>query len=337
MPLAMSLDNFGLANLRSVERESEALGEGLVRVGIRAVSLNYRDVLIMRGTYGEPVSLPLIPCSDGAGVVLEVGAGVMDLGPGARVCAHMVPDWQQGQLEPRMRRTTLGGPAQGVLCEQRVLPRTALVQIPDTLTFERAACLPVAGLAAWSALTAGVEIGRASRVLLVGTGGVSMLGLRIAKTLGAKVAVVSSSDDKLARVGALGADFVANYRRAGWGQLVYRWSEGGVDIVLETGGSETFDESMAATRDGGCIAVLGVRGRVVHPVTLADVVTRRIRLQGIFVGSRVDLQHLVRFVEAHALDPIIDRVFTRLSAARAAFAYLLSGQHLGKIVVLVSG
>jgi NADPH:quinone reductase-like Zn-dependent oxidoreductase len=291
---------------------------------------------VVRGTYAPGLSVPLIPCSDGAGVVLEVGAGVSDLQPEDRVSTHMVPDWQDGALEPHMRLTTLGGPAQGVLCEERVLPRSALVRIPEALSFEQAACLPVAGLAAWSALTAGSELGRDSHVLLVGTGGVSMLGLQLAKAFGARVAVVSSSDDKLGRVRALGADFVANYRHPGWGKLVYRWSGGGVDVVLETGSDETFVESMTATRDAGCIAVLGVRGHGNRPVNLIEVITRQIRLQGVFVGSHADLQHLVRFVEVHAIDPIVDHVFDRLSAARAAFAYLLTGEHLGKIVVRVS-
>ena len=336
MPLAMAIHRFGLANLRSESRAPEALAGDRVRVAIRAVSLNYRDILVMRGTYGDGVPLPLIPCSDAAGEVLEVGAAVTGLESGDRVCTHMVPDWHEGRLEPPMRLTTLGGPAQGVLCEERVLPRAALLPIPDALAFEHAACLPVAGLAAWRALTTEAAIGPASRVLLIGSGGVSMLGLQIAKTLGAEVAVVSSSEDKLSRVRALGADFTANYRRVGWGELVYRWSEGGVDVVLETGGDGTFEQSVTATRDGGLIALLGVRGRGAGPVHLADVLTRRIRVQGIFVGSRVDLERYLRFVEAHAIEPIIDRVFVGLSTARHAFAHLLTGRHLGKVVVRVS-
>jgi NADPH:quinone reductase-like Zn-dependent oxidoreductase len=335
MPLAMAIHRFGLANLRSEQRASEPIGEGLVRVAIKAVSLNYRDVLVMRGTYGAGLPLPLIPCSDGAGVVLEIGPGVTSLQPGDRVCAHMVPDWHDGRLEPQMRLTTLGGPAQGVLGEERVLPQTALVPIPKTLSFEQAACLPVAGLAAWCALTTEAAIGPGHRVLLLGTGGVSMLGLQIAKKLGADVAVVSSSDEKLSRVRRLGADFTANYRRAGWGEMVRVWSGGGVDAVLEIGGN--FDQSVTATRDGGCIALLGVLGHGVRPIRLTDVLMRRIRVQGIFVGSRAELERYLGFVETHALEPLIDRVFGGLSAARHAFAYLLTGRHVGKVVIRVSG
>jgi NADPH:quinone reductase-like Zn-dependent oxidoreductase len=335
MPRVAAIQRFGVANLRGERREAEPIGEGLVRVAIKAVSLNHRDVLVMRGTYGAGLALPLIPCSDGAAVVLETGAGVTGLVPGDRVCAHMVPDWREGPLEPRMRLTTLGGPAQGVLGEERVLPHTALLPIPKTLSFEQAACLPVAGLAAWCALTSEACVGPGQRVLVLGTGGLSMLGLQIAKTLGAEVAVVSSSDEKLGRVRRLGADFTVNYRDGNWGPLVRRWSGGGVDVVLDIGGG-TFEQSLAATRDGGCLAVLGVLGQGVRPISLTDVLLRRIRVQGIFVGSRADLERYLGFVETHALTPFIDRVFEGLSTARQAFAYLLSGKHVGKVVIRVS-
>jgi NADPH:quinone reductase-like Zn-dependent oxidoreductase len=331
----MAIRRFGLANLRSERRDSEPLGEGLVRVAFRAVSLNHRDVLVMRGTYAPGLPLPLIPCSDGAGVVREVGPGAGRHSPGDAVCSHMVPDWSDGPLEPHMRLTTLGGPAQGVLSEERVLPGSALVPAPRTLSFEQAACLPVAGLAAWRALTVEASIGPGHRVLLLGTGGVSTLGLQIAKKLGAQVAVVSSSDEKLDRMRALGADFTAS-RRDAWGAAVRRWSDGGVDAVLEIGGNGTFDQSVAATRDGGCIALLGVLGHATRPIALSDVLMRRIRVQGVFVGSRADLDRYLRFVEAHAIEPTIDRVFEDITEARQAFAHLLTGRHLGKIVVRIS-
>jgi NADPH:quinone reductase-like Zn-dependent oxidoreductase len=336
MPLVAALQRFGVAHLRGEHRASEPIGAGLVRVAIKAVSLNHRDILVMRGIYGAGLTLPLIPCSDGAGIVLETGAGVTALTPGDRVCAHMIPDWPDGPLEPEMRLTTLGGPAQGVLGEERVLPQGALVPIPATLSFEQAACLPVAGLAAWCALTGPARIGRGQRVLLLGTGGLGTLGLQIAKTLGAEVAVVSSSDEKLGRVRQLGADFTANYADRGWGQLVRRWSGAGVDIVLDVGGNATFDQSVTATRDGGCIAVLGVLGHGARPLSLTDVLMRQIRVQGIFVGSRADLVRYLGFVETHALAPVIDRVFEGVLAARQACAYLLSGRHVGKVVIRVS-
>jgi NADPH:quinone reductase-like Zn-dependent oxidoreductase len=246
----------------------------------------------------------------------------------------MVPDWGNGPLEARMRLTTLGGPAQGVLCEERVLPPAALVRIPDDLSFEQAACLPVAGLAAWSALTT-AAVGRGSRVLVMGTGGVSMLALQIAKRLGAEVAVISASEDRLETARRRGADFTAD-RQAAWGEMVRRWSRGGVDAVLDIGGEATLEQSVAATRDGGCVAVLGTLAAGPGTVRLADVLLRRIRVQGIFVGSRADLERCVAFVADHALEPVIDRVFDGLTTAREAFAYFLSGRHAGKIVIRTS-
>jgi NADPH:quinone reductase-like Zn-dependent oxidoreductase len=336
MPLAMTIERFGVGNLRPDYRPPERLGPELVRVAVKAVSLNYRDVLVVRGTYAPGLSVPLIPCSDGAGVVLEVGADVPHLKSGDRVCTHMVPDWQDGPLEPRMRSTTLGGPAQGVLCEERVLPSSAVLRIPETLSFEEAACLPVAGLTAWCGLVRSAEIGPGSRVLLLGTGGISLMALQIAKRLGARVAVTSSSDAKLARAQALGADFTANYRRDQWADMVREWSGGGVDAVLEVGGPGTLEQSMKATRDGGCVVLLGVLAPRGRPADLADIFLRQIRVQGLFVGSRAELGRYLAFVTSNDIHPVIDRVFEGLTAARHAFAHLLTGRHLGKVVIGVS-
>jgi len=333
MPLAVRFSRFGIGNLRLEQLPSEALSAGTVRVAFAAVSLNHRDLLVIRGTYGPELPLPLIPCSDGAGMVVEVGGDAGGLAPGARVCTNMVPDWSDGPLEPRMRLTSLGGPAQGVLCEERVLPIGAVVPIPDALPFEEAACLPVAGLAAWSALTTEARIGPGSHVLLSGTGGVSVMGLGIAKAIGAQVGITSSSDQKLARVGALGADFTVNYRNEGWAERVREWSGGGVDVVLDVGGGATLDQSVRTVRDGGLVALLGAAASGGPPPDLAQVLMRRIRLHGIFVGSRAELERYVAFVAAHRVAPIIDRVFDGLGSARQAFAHLVSGRHLGKIVI----
>ena len=280
--------------------------------------------------------MPLIPCSDSAGVVLEIGADVAGLQPGDRVCTHMVPDWLDGPLEPHMRLTTLGGPAQGVLCEERVVPSSAVLRIPEWLSFEEAACFPVAGLTAWSALVRSAAIGPGSRVLLLGTGGVSIMALQIAKCLGAHVAVTSASDAKLTRVKALGADFTANYRRDPWADMVKEWSKGGVDAVLETGGPGTLEQSTKATRDGGVVILLGVLAPRARPMQLTDILMRQIRIQGIFAGSRAELERYLAFVESRAIHPVIDRVFETLTAARYAFVYLLTGRHLGKVVIGVS-
>jgi NADPH:quinone reductase-like Zn-dependent oxidoreductase len=337
MPLALRVSRFGVGNLRSEQLPSEPLGAGMVRVAFSAVALNHRDLLVIRGTYGPNLPLPLIPCSDGAGRVVEVGHDAGGLAPGDRVCTHMVPDWLDGALEPRMRLTTLGGPEQGVLCEERVLPSSAVVPIPDQLTLEEAACLPVAGLAAWSALTTEGRIGCGSHVLLSGTGGLSMMGLGIAKALGAQVAITSSSDQKLARAAALGADLTVNYRNESWTERVRGWSGGGVDVVLDIGGTATLGQSVRVVRDGGLVALLGVGASGGPPLDLAPILMRRIRLHGVFVGSRSELERYVAFVADRRVAPVIDRVFHGLGSARQAFAHLVSGEHLGKIVIKIAG
>ncbi len=336
MPLVMAIERFGVGNLRPDHRPAERLGPDLVRIDVKAVSLNYRDVLVVRGTYAAGLSVPLIPCSDSAGVVLEVGAAVRGVAPGDRVCTHMVPDWQHGRLEPRMRLTTLGGPAQGVLCEERVLPSSAVLRIPETMSFEEAACLPVAGLTAWCALARAAQIEPGSRVLLLGTGGVSIMALQIAKHLGAQVAVTSSSDAKLARVQALGADFTANYERDPWADMVREWSGGGVDAVVEVGGPGTLSNSIKATRDGGAVVLIGVLAPRTRPTDLTEVLMRQIRVHGLFVGSRAELERYVAFVDSNGIHPVIDRVFEGLTSARHAFVHLLTGRHLGKVVIGVS-
>jgi NADPH:quinone reductase-like Zn-dependent oxidoreductase len=220
-----------------------------------------------------------------------------------------------------------------VLCDERVLPIGAVVRIPDTLSFEEAACLPVAGLAAWSALTTEARIGPGSHVLLSGTGGVSMMGLGIAKALGARVAMTSSADHKLERVAALGVDLTVNYRSDGWAERVREWSGGGVDVVLDMGGVETLDQSVRAARDGGLVALLSVGTAGGRAPDLAQILMRRIRLHGIFVGSRAELDRYVAFIAAHRIAPVIDCVFDGLGSGRQAFAHLVTGGHLGKIVI----
>jgi NADPH:quinone reductase-like Zn-dependent oxidoreductase len=331
----VTLSEFGLGNLRVEERPAERLGKFDVRIAVDTVALNYRDALIVRGRYDTGMALPLIPCSDGAGVVLECGDGVTDFELGQKVCTHMTPEWGDGRFDSRMRLTTLGGPADGVLSEERVLPREAIVPIPEAISTEDAACLPVAGLTAWNALRTVADIKAGDRVLVLGTGGVSLMTLQLAKMLGAQVAITSSSDEKLERVRALGADFTANYLREPWAERVREWSDGGVDLVMEIGGDGTFDQSVFAARDGGCVALLGVLARRGKPVNLTELLLRRIRVEGVFVGSRVELEDLIAFVRDQAFRPTIDREFEGLATTRQAFAHLISGKHVGKVVIRV--
>ncbi|CAM2065097.1 NAD(P)-dependent alcohol dehydrogenase [Sulfidibacter corallicola] len=331
-----AFDTFGLEHLRLQDRPQASLGPQDVRVRIHAASLNYRDLLMIQGLYNPRLGLPLIPCSDGAGEVLEVGSEVEDLNVGDRVCSTMIPDWEEGEPGSMLLNTTLGGPVDGMLARERVLPRQAWLKLPDYLDYDQAATLPVAGLTAWTALVTEGGIERGSRVLLLGTGGVSIMALQIAKALGAEVIITSSSDEKLARAKEMGADHTINYRtHPKWEKEVLALAPGGVDLVVEVGGDGTFDRSVKSARVGGRIALIGVLAAQNTPVNLTSVIMKKIRVQGILVGSRADFKAYLAFLAEHRLEPVIDRVFEGLDQASSAFEVMAAGRHFGKIVVRI--
>ncbi len=336
MPAVIVSRQFGIGNLRAETWPEEPIGFGLVRVSIRAVSLNHCDVRILRGTYDLGLHLPLIPLSDAAGVVTETGDGIADLRPGDRVVVHAVPDWQDGPLSPEMLQSKLGGPAQGLLAEERVLPAQAVVRIPDTIAFEHAACLPVAGLAAWRALHAAAQIGPGSRVLLQGSGGLATMALVIAKAAGSGVAVSSGSTAGSVRLREHGADFVVNRCQHGWGDAVREWSGDGVDAILDVGATQSLEESLRAVRDGGIILAMGVVAHRVRQVDFAEFIRRGIQLRGVALGNRAEFVDLIDYVAAHRLEPIVGRVYDGLSQARQAIADFAGGGHFGKIVIRLS-
>ncbi len=336
MVRAVHCPSFGLENLQLTELDAAAPRENEVVVAVKAVSLNYRDYMTVTGAYNPRQPLPLIPCSDGSGVVEAVGSNVVDLAPGDRVCSTMIPDWEAGRPDFSIRKTTLGGPIDGLLAERRSLPANALLKIPDYLDFEEAACLPVAGLTAWSALVSECKIGKGSKVLLLGTGGVSMMALGIAKSLGATVAITSSRDEKLARAKQLGADHIVNYRdQPAWADQVLKIFPAGADCVLEVGGEGTFDQSVKATAMGGRIALIGVLATQKKAVNLVPVFMKRLRVQGILVGSRTEFRSYLDHLERHELRPVIGARFVGLERAAEAFALMASGDHFGKIVLRI--
>jgi NADPH:quinone reductase-like Zn-dependent oxidoreductase len=269
---------------------------------------------------------------------MAVGEGVSELKPGDRVCSTMIPDWPGGRPRVDQLRTTLGGPCDGMLAQERVMPQQALLKIPDGLSFEEAACLPVAGLTAWSSLVSEGGVGQGSKVLLLGTGGVSIMALGIAKKLGAEVAITSSSDEKLARAAAMGADHCINYRtRPDWAKAVLELYPQGVDCVLEVGGKGTFDQSVKATSVGGCVALIGVLAERDTAINLTAVLMRRIRVQGILVGSRGEFADYLNFVAEYKPEIVIDKVYDGLEHTGQALAHMAAGNHFGKIVIRVDG
>jgi NADPH:quinone reductase-like Zn-dependent oxidoreductase len=320
------------AELIELPRPDPGPGEVLVRV--RATSLNYRDQAIAQGRYfGSAIKAAGAPLSDGAGVVEAVGAGVKSLAPGDRVAGTFFQNWQDGP-PPAVKGDALGcPPAKGMLAEYVALPETGVVRLASSLSFEEAATLPCAGVTAWNALMKGVRpLERGQSVLLIGTGGVSLLALRIAKAAGARVIASSSSDAKLARASKLGADATLNYKsEPQWGAKAAALAGGGIDHVVEVGGLGTLAQSMQAVGFGGEISLIGVLSMQgdTNPMSL---MVKGASLRGIFVGSAAMARELNAFVDAHQLKPVVDRVFG-FADAKAAYSYQSSAELFGKVVI----
>lgn len=325
---------FGLENLRMEERPDPEPGPGEVVLRMGAVSLNYRDLLMVRGSYNPRQPLPLVPASDGVGTVVAAGAGVTRVKVGDRVCPIFATGWLAGEPARDKLRTTLGGPLDGTLAELFKVSAEAVVKIPAFLSDVEAACLPCAGVTAWSALVTHGALSAGDTLLALGTGGVSIFGLQLAKTLGARVLITSSSDDKLERARELGADALINYRRdPEWGKAARDLTDGrGVDHVLEVGGAATFGHSLKAVRPGGTISIIGNLGGGSTELNLLGVLMQNIRLQGVIVGHRESFEALVRAVAQNQLRPVVDRVFGFDEVAKA-LEHLASGNHFGKICI----
>jgi NADPH:quinone reductase-like Zn-dependent oxidoreductase len=313
-------------------------GPGEVRVRVHACSLNFRDQAIVRGLYfGGPVPVSGVPLSDGAGIIDAVGEGVRQYRPGDRVAGIFFQDWMDGPPTRAMGDSLGHPPAAGMLADYVVLPERGVVPLAASLSFEEAATLPCAGVTAWNALMTGqVPVRAGASVLVLGTGGVSLLALQIAKAAGARVIATSSTTAKLDRVRALGADETINYRdQPEWGAAAAALAGGGLDHVVEVGGLGTLAQSIQAVGFGGEIALIGVlsmKGEA-NPMPL---MTKGARLRGIFVGSAAMARALNAFVDAHGIRPVIDRVFD-FADAKAAFAYQSSPDLFGKVVIRVGG
>ena len=326
---------FGLDHLRQVERsEPGTPPPGQVLLEMRAVSLNYRDLMTVEGAYNPKQPLPLIPCSDGVGRVLAVGEGVRRVAVGDRVLPIFAQGWIAGEPTRERLRSTLGGPLDGTLRERMLVSAEGVVHAPEYLSDEEAATLPCAAVTAWSALVTDGGLTGGQTVLTLGTGGVSIFALQIATALGARVIVTSSSDDKLARARELGAWHGINYRTdPDWGKTARELTGGrGVDLVVEVGGGETLGQSLAAVRMGGKIALIGVLSGGATELQVGRVLMNRVGIQGILVGDRERFEAMNRALAATGLSPVVDRVFP-FDDARAAFEHMAAGNHFGKIVV----
>jgi len=328
-------ESFGIDHLVLAEHERPSPGCGQALVRVKAVSLNYRDLMVVKGLYNPKIPLPFIPFSDGAGEVVAVGEGVSRVAAGDRVAGIFMQDWLAGDLTEAKAKSALGGGKQGVLAEYVVLDGDGLVRVPEHLSYEEAATLPCAAVTAWHALMeTGLRPGE--RVLLLGTGGVSIFSLQFALMAGAEVIITSSSDEKLAKAAQLGAAHSINYKAVPeWDRRVRELTgETGVDLVVEVGGAGTLPHSLKAVRTGGRISLIGVLTGAGEMNPL-PILMKKIRVQGILVGSREMFESMNRAISMHRLMPVIDRVFP-FGEAGDALRYMESGAHFGKICISVA-
>jgi NADPH:quinone reductase-like Zn-dependent oxidoreductase len=329
-------ERFGLDALRLRELEDPAPGPGELLLRLRAVSLNYRDLMMVDGRYNPRQPLPLVPCSDGVGEVVAVGPGVRDWQPGERACPIFAPFWLAGEPNRERLRNTLGGPLPGTLRERMTVRAEAVVRPPTHLSDEEAATLPCAAVTAWNALITQGRLRAGETVLVLGTGGVALFALQIARLHGARVLVTSSDDGKLARAAALGAEAGINYQREpAWGRRVRELVSEGVDHVVEVGGAGTLAESLRAVRMGGTIHLIGVLAAGEAPLSIVPVFMSQVRVQGVLVGHRESFEQLNAALAASRLRPVVDRVFA-FAEAPAAFRHLAAGAHFGKVCLRVA-
>lgn len=324
----------GLLSLVSSELPDPTPAHGEVLVRIKSVSLNYRDYMNVVGIHGVSGPVPRIPCSDGAGEIVACGPGVQDWHPGDRVVIPFMPSWLDGPFTQQHSARALGGAVDGLLCELSVLPAASLLRVPDYLSLNEAATLPCAAVTAWDGLVVRGSLKAGETVLVLGTGGVSVFALQIAKLMGARVLGISSSDDKCQRLLDLGADAVHNYKTdPAWDDWSLSLTDGvGVDKVIEIGGPDTLNRSIKATRFGGHISLIGVLTGTSGSIQTVQILRKSIRLDGTYVGSRAMFADLLCAFGNSQTRPIIDSVFP-FERAVEAFRHMESGKHFGKIVI----
>jgi NADPH:quinone reductase-like Zn-dependent oxidoreductase len=324
------LDLDGLAIVDSPMPEP---GPNQVVVKMHAWSLNYRDLMTVTGRYNPRLKLPQIPLSDGAGEIVAAGSEVKRIKAGDRVANTFFERWTSGEATDDNTKTALGAGRAGVLAESVALHEDGIVPIPAHLTYAEAATLPCAALTAWNSLVVEGKIKAGDTILCLGTGGVSIFALQFALINGCQVIITSSSDEKLAKAQKLGAGHVINYKKTpDWGRHVRQITGGrGVDLVVEVGGSGTFNQSITAVRRGGILALIGILAPGAEP-NLLPVLMNGVRVQGIFVGSREMFESMNAAVALHNLHPVIDQTFG-FEEVKEAFKFMESGRHFGKICI----
>jgi NADPH:quinone reductase-like Zn-dependent oxidoreductase len=328
----------GIEALTQVERpDPNKPGHRQVLVKVRACSLNFRDLGIVRGSYRMPVRENIIPLSDGSGEVVEVGPGVTRVKAGDRVAGNFFQRWPGGEPAPDVHTSALGGGTDGMLAEYAMLEEDGVVKIPAHLSLEEGATLPCAGVTVWNAMMEHAKLKAGDTVLLQGTGGVSIFGLQFARALGIAAIITSSSDEKLKRAKTLGATHGINYKTTpDWEKAAVEFTGGrGVDHVVEVGGAATLSRSFHAIRVGGKITMIGGLSGGATELNPGLIFARRANVQGISVGSTQMFTAMNRAIEVSAIKPVINKVFG-FADAQAAYRHMASGAHFGKIVIRVS-
>ncbi len=331
---AWQISRFGLDSLEFVERPTPTPGPGEVLVGVRAISFNFRDLMMIRGVYNPKMVLPRIPCSDGAGEVVAIGEGVTAWKPGDRVMGIFMQNWIDGPLTAERSKGALGGDIDGMLADYVVLQEQGLVAIPPHLSFQEAATLPCAAVTAWNALAAG-NLKAGDTILIQGTGGVSIFALQLAHLMGLRVLGISSSDQKLERALDLGLNQGLNYRdHPDWERWAVEQTGGeGVDLVVEVGGAGTLSRSLKAVRVGGTVAQIGVLTGVEDTFAIPLILHKTITLRGIYVGSRRNFIELNKAITLSQLRPVGEDF--HWTQAREVLAKMEEKGHFGKLVVSV--
>ena len=326
----------GIEALQQVERPDPKPAHRQVLVKVEACSLNFRDLGIVRGSYRMPVRDNVIPLSDGAGEVVEVGPGVTRFKAGDRVAGNFFQRWPGGEPSADSHLSALGGGIDGMLAEYVVLEEDGTVKVPSHLSFEEGATLPCAAVTVWHAMVEHARLKAGDSVLLQGTGGVSIFGLQFARIMGIRAIITSSSDEKLKRAKELGALFGINYKTTpDWEKAAVEFTGGvGVDHVVEVGGAATLTRSFHAIRVGGKVTMIGGLSGGATELNPGLIFGRRANVQGISVGSTQMFMAMNRAVEASALKPVIDKVFA-FADTPAAYQHMASGAHFGKIVIKI--
>ncbi len=335
---AWRIAHFGIENLELVALPDPQPQRGEVLVRVHAVSLNYRDLMVVVGRYNPKMHLPRIPSSDGAGEIVAIGEGVTRVKVGDRVAGIFMQNWIDGPADAAKIRGALGGDIDGMLAEYVALSEDGVVRIPAHLSFDEAATLPCAAVTAWNAVVRAGRVKAGDTVLMQGTGGVSVFALQFAKLLGARVLGISSSDEKIERAKHLGLDAAVNYRQhPDWDKWVLEQTSGrGADLVVEVGGAGTFTRSLRSIRIGGVVAQIGVLSQSIEGIEIPLLLHKQVHLRGIYVGSRADFEEMNRAIDLHQLKPAIDQAVS-FGNLPDALRRMETGAHFGKLVVQVGG